>query len=1116
MTPDNILRKTIFSLFFLSGAIGLVYEVVWVRLLAQSFGNTVFAVSTVLAVFMAGLGAGSYVVGKWVDRRQDALRVYGYLELGIGLAALLVLLFLRLLDPLVARAASLLEASFFGQSLLRLGASFLLLFPPTFLMGGTLPVLSKFALRRRESLGWDIGALYSINTLGAVAGAFLSGFFFIDLWGLAQTEVLAVSANLLIGGAALLIARTLPPHSRERGATEPRPRSKRQSPTLAYTPRIVAAVLLAYSISGFAALAGEVIWSRVLVFFLGNSTYAFSTMVATFLAGLAIGSFIGSKLADRVPDPLKTFALLEGILTLLILSTIPILWQGLHAPAIQSALMAPRLPWAAYLGLKFFAAALVLFTPALLFGMVFPLVCKITIVRLEQVGRGVGTIYALNTCGAILGSLLAGFVFIPHLGLQGSLVGMAWLTAALAVLLLLLHPSARPRLRASAVGAALGLAAVTLAIFPVQPAMRSANQTADDRVLFYSEDHTATVVVFQKPSGEKYVSVDGHFIGATEHESDKKQRLLGYLPVMLARTPKSALTIGLGSGITLGALAENPALTSIEAVEIVPSMLAAARFFREEHGAVLSNPKVRVVIGDGINFVRTTRQKFDVISSDAKLNPEYVGNALVYTQEYYEWSRAHLKPGGVFVQWVPLYLPPSIFRTVVRTFCKVFPAADLWFFPQQHAILVGRNEREPFDFGQMSRRLDADGVRQQLARFGLGNAYILASSHVAGREQLEEFAGDGPINAWDHPVIEFRAVREFRRAPRGVAEERNLRQLMALLRPSAGAFSHVDPDSLRSYAQSFRLVLRGLLKTKRPDLLSYGRPDFQEALQQNPNEGRAQDLLAQVGRESRLLQAAASAPTSRGSEALRVASLLYAQGEYAEAEQAARRAVRLEPTQPAGYNILGLALVKRGKRAEALQAFQKAYELDPNDVDITLNLATEYDRQGRLDEALGLFQSALRLDPDSPEIHNNLGIVYAEMGRRQAAIAEYRKSIQLDPTNADAFNNLGIALGMQGAGSQAIEAFKKALELQPGHAGALKNLGVTYLRMKEFSRAAEILQEVVKLGAADADVLTNLGLAYIQTGRPREARRYWEQALSLDPNLEEPRKNLEILKRMGY
>jgi spermidine synthase len=1105
------LRITVFILFFASGATGLVYEVVWVRLLSQTFGNTVFAVSTVLAVFMAGLGAGGYLVGKWIDRRGNFLTVYGYLEIGVGVAALAVLILLRIFDPVITRLASLMGATFFGQSLLRLTAAFLLLFPPTFLMGGTLPVLSKYILRHRQSLGWDIGALYGVNTLGAMTGTFLAGFVLIDLLGLRSTEISAVAANLLIGATALLVSR------RQTGGTLKETRKRNVKPEATapvYGRRVIIAALVAYGLSGFAALAGEVVWSRVLIFFLGNSTYAFSTLLTTFLGALALGSLAGSKIADRTRDPIRMLAAVEGTLAVLILATIPVLWQGLYTSTFRQLLTDPSLPWITYLGIKFLTTAVVLFPPAFLFGMAFPLVCKIALGRLETVGRGVGLIYALNTAGAILGSLLTGFVFVPAFGLQLSLAGAAWVTAGAAVTLVAVHPSAAPRLRNSAAFAAAALIVLSLLLFPLQRTLRSFTQSAGDTVLFYSEDHTATVLVYQKPSGDKFVSVDGHFIGATEHESDKKQRLLGYLPVLLTSDPESALTIGLGSGITLGALAQFPELRSIEAVEIVPSMVTAARFFDQDHGSVLSDPRVEIIVGDGINFVKTTRRRFDVISSDAKLNPEYVGNALVYTKEYYQWSRARLTPGGVFIQWVPLYLPDAIFRTVVRTFTQVFPAVDLWFFPTQHTMLVGRNSEQLFDFAALSRRLAASGVSQNLGRFGLSNPYVLASSHIADRDQLIRYAGEGPINTWDRPVIEFRSIQEFRRSSRGVVEEENLRQLLGMLNEGKHPFSNCDADSLTAYVESFRLVLRGLIKSKRTDLLTYGRGDFESALARNPNDGRAKDLIAQAAAESRLAETATSA--GKGPSPLRLANLLYAEGKYTEAEKAVRTAISANPNQAEAYNTLGLILRRQGKGNAALTAFQKAHNLAPNEVQITLNLATAYESQGRLEEALGMFQKVLQASPENPELHNNAGIVFAKMGRHEEAITEYRRAIQLDPGYADAFNNLGIALGVTGRTDEAIRAFQKALRINPRHVGALKNLGNTYLQTQRFSDAAKALQTVIELDATDVDALTNLGLAYAQTGRLALARECWQKALSLDPSLKEARQNLEILKKMGY
>lgn len=1104
------MRPLIYFLFLLSGATGLVYEVVWTRLLSQVFGNTVFAVSAVLAVFMAGLGSGAYLLGKWLDRRSDHLRMYGLFEIAIGLGALYVLLLVRATDPLLSAVFARLENHFIAGALVRIFAAVVFLFPPTFLMGGTLPALSKFFSRREDSIGGDVGWLYALNTAGAMLGAFAAGYALLAAFGIRATNIGTALLNLLIGAIATGAAQRQPS-----AAPPPQDAARASaSATAAISESRVRLVLLAYALSGFAALAVEVVWSRVLVFFLGNSTYAFSALLTTFLGGSALGSFLGARFADRVNQPFKLFAYIELALAVLITATLPLLWQGFTSKFYREIFTDPAMSWTVYLLMKFLSAALVVAAPAFLFGAVFPLVCRLAIAHLSRVGRGVGTVYFFNTAGAIFGSLMAGFVLIPLIGLQGSLAAIAMLNGAAALLLITGAPVPSARDRNIIGFAVLIVAAVLIAMLPFRLHLTAADRAMvqTERELYYHEDHTATVRVYDK-AADRFVSVDGHFIGATAHESDKKQKLLAHLPLLLRPDATSAITIGLGSGITLGAMAKHQNLAHIEAIEIVPGMLKAARYFDYANDGVLDNPRATVRIGDGIHYLKTTSRKFDLIVSDAKLNPEFVGNALVYTKEYYAWSRDKLTADGIFCQWIPLYLPESTLKMVFRTLCAAFPVVDLWFFPQQHFIVMGRKQNSPFDLQQMAAGVQRS-VRADLEKFHLTSPYALASSHVAGRDELLRFAGDGPVNTYNHTFLEFQAVRAFKQAPRAEVESRNLRRLLALAGAEVKGFTNAAADSMQTFRESFRIVLRGLMQAKNADLLSAGEAQFRQALAHAPGDGRAVDLLQQANRERSGLLAQSSS-IDAAAAALKLARFAYEQGRYADALVQVRAAVQSQPSAGA-FNLTGLILQKQGKVEEAIQAFRQAYRRNANDVDIVLNLATALEQAGQFDQALSYFKEAAALQPEDPDLHNNLGVAYARQGKPALALQEYRRALQLDPQMADAYNNMGIALGMQRDFPAAIRAFEKATSLDPAHFDALKNLGNTYLQIEKFDQAAYAYEKALQLSEQDAELWLNLGMAHVRMGYPQKARACWERALALNPALTEARKNLQVLRRMGY
>ncbi|MFQ5852606.1 MAG: fused MFS/spermidine synthase, partial [Candidatus Binatia bacterium] len=306
------IRATVAVFFFLSGAAGLIYEIVWMRQLTLLFGSTIFAVSAVLTAFMGGLALGSFLFGRLAGRLARPLLTYGLLEVGIGLYALLLPVILEVLNPFYRLIAQDFSPSFYIFSLLRFSLATGILLIPTTLMGGTLPVVSQWYTQRGNGIGFAVGRLYAFNTLGAVVGAVGAGFFLLPWWGMEQTTYIAVLLNLTIGIPLIGLFKK---SGDEKGTTEIVNRvdalsSGTSSPQPAPTGAFLL-VLAAYGLSGLAAMAYEVAWTRMLVLILGSSTYAFTLMLATFLIGLALGSYMISRVTDRLRSPLAIFGLLE-------------------------------------------------------------------------------------------------------------------------------------------------------------------------------------------------------------------------------------------------------------------------------------------------------------------------------------------------------------------------------------------------------------------------------------------------------------------------------------------------------------------------------------------------------------------------------------------------------------------------------------------------------------------------------------------------------------------------------------------------------------------------------------------------------------------------------------
>src|SRR3989449_8496237 len=560
----RIWRRVVLALCFLSGISGLVYEVVWARMLHLLFGDTVLAVSTVLASFMAGLALGSFWIGRFIDRRRRVLAVYAGLEVGIGLSALLFPVVLQALTPLYVWLHQSLSSSFWLFSLVRFLLAFCLLCVPTALMGATLPVLSRYLVQSSATLGWNVGALYALNTGGAVLGCFMAGYMLIGALGLSRTVWIGAALNIAIALVVWVGQRWIaPPNAREAPSLSPRD----TAPAIAlYDDRIVHRVLWSFALAGCAALSYEVIWTRALTFFVGNSTYAFSAMLTTFLCGLALGSVLAARVSDRSGNVLALLGALQvgigiyGILTIAILGR---LFYGLDAwwEGFSNAY------WGAPLGLTFLKTFVVILPPTLCMGATFPLVSKIVTHGPQLVGRGVGSAYACNTLGAIVGAWVSGFVAIPLLGIHHSLALTALLSMGTGGVLLASRSTSL--LRQGALSAA-ALSCV-IAVMGAAPTLRFSDIAGEPEkeVQHYEEDVAGVVKVTTDVYDRRLLSINGWSVAGTGspnpdvtlvNDYPEVQKMLAHLPMLLHPAPRRVLVIGFGAGGTAWALTRYAAL----------------------------------------------------------------------------------------------------------------------------------------------------------------------------------------------------------------------------------------------------------------------------------------------------------------------------------------------------------------------------------------------------------------------------------------------------------------------------------------------------------------------------------------------------------------------------
>ena len=777
----------ILSLFFLSGVASLGLEIVFRRELALYVGSEVAATSLTLATFLGGLAVGAALFGRVADRPGRPLRLYAMLELGVGVTGVLAVTALTqgrelLLAPVRAAGSGL------SGSLVAAAIAAALLLPPTILMGGTLPALTRYALRGGGRLLGPLALLYGANTLGAALGAALAGFFLFEAIGVSATGWLSASLALLVGALALALdARSgvrLPA-----AATEILERRSANG----------AIVVAIAAVGGAAALGYEVVWTRLLVLPLRSYAYSFSLMLSLFLLGLVLGALTLARFEGRIHDALKALAVVQLASGAFVAASVVWLPKLLTAPSEGGGFAA--LLWSGLL-----RAGPVVLPPTVLCGMALPLAIRAFSGAKGGAGNAVGTVYAANTVGAIAGALVSGLVLLPALGASRSLALLATLGASAGAIAALV---AWGRTVQGWTAVAIVAASALVILVPPRPYIEAFSRTgrgpgSAGETLFYREGATDTVAVVRREYGfrdpdAKSVLVNGIAMTATVKPVWRYMAAEGHLPALFAPVPTRGLVICVGTGITLGALASHESVNAIDAVDLSESVLAALPVFDRENRAAYRDPKVRILNADGRHVLERSDQRYGLITLEPP-PPIVAGSVHLYTFDFYRLCRARLDTGGVVAQWLPLHAQSlASAKATARTFLDAFPYVQLWLPSIRDAVLIG---------SEQPLRLNLENVRAAYAspatRASLDAAYFetpeaLLGTYLLDRAGVARWSAGADLITDDRPSIEF-----FRRYGRTMSDG----EIATLLQPPLGDIGELlgnDADpALRSAVESER------------------------------------------------------------------------------------------------------------------------------------------------------------------------------------------------------------------------------------------------------------------------------------------------------------------------
>ncbi len=767
MSTHPFLRLAVYTLFFVSGLTGLVYEVTWTRILTTVFGSTTYAVTSVLSAFMGGLAVGSFFIGRYIERRRNPIVVYAVLEIGIGITALLIPTVFKVLDTVYPFIYAYTTHSVWALVPIKVVLSLLVLFVPTFLMGGTLPVLCKLFIHRPQESGKEVGILYAINTIGATVGAFVAGFFLIELLGILKTIQVAAGVNILLGVAFLILNLFSKDMMAERETATPDEEDSRGIDTI--SPSYSVLILVGFFLAGFVSLSYEVLWTRLLVFKLKMTIYAFSIMLTTFLLGIGIGSMAVAIIEKYhlIRNHARAFGVVESLIGILGLVTI-VLFSRIDSIHLFDTVgfFKSSLSWHRLVFTEILLAGMIMIVPTILMGMTLPLVSRIFTRDIRIVGKTIGGIYAVNTVGCILGSSVTGFVLVTVLGTQHSIILISLIALAVGTVIVLMN---RRELRESQrfgrssviFSGIMWTAAVAVIVWlPKDILFRYYNIFEeqffkDTKILYANEGIECITTVHQYPDGFRGLSTSSVNIAGTHYTHRTTQKLQAHVPMLLHPDPKEVLQVGFGSGET-SHIVTTYDIERLDLVEISREVIdTATRYFGEINHDVAQHPRFHPIIMDGANYVHLTGKKYDLILNDASW-PGYTGCSALYSKDYFENAKKLLKPGGMMTSWFPI-MEGDDFKILLKTFHSVFPYVSVWLamtHVNKHALVAGSLHKPEIDAKQFLRRF-VRYARDDLRVVDLDNPVFFLDAYQVDETALGDVLDSVPLHTRDHPILEF-------------------------------------------------------------------------------------------------------------------------------------------------------------------------------------------------------------------------------------------------------------------------------------------------------------------------------------------------------------------------
>jgi spermidine synthase len=792
-SPESQYYHLLLMLFVASGCSALIYEIVWFQMLQLVIGLSALSLGVLLGTYMGGMFLGSILLTRLIPTKVHPLRVYALLELGIGVTGILLLFAMPWIDQVYINSVG----HGLAGILLRCAVCAAGLLPPTLLMGATLPAMARWVERTPWGVSW-LGFFYSGNIAGAVCGCLLAGYYLLRVFDIAVATYLAAAINFGVAAIGIWLALKTP----YRGGG-PAPVEKETS---VRAPGFQL-VYLAIALSGLTALGAEVVWTRLLSLILGGTVYTFAIILAVFLTGLGIGSSGGAFLVRRTGRPRAMLGLCQLLLTgAMAWAAFAITKTFLLVPADPAGL--PSTLWASF-QIDLLRSLLAILPAAILWGASFPLALASVASPGREPGRLVGEVYASNTFGSIVGAIGFSLFAVPRMGTQQAqqlMVGLAGV-AALALLVSRREPGTPPVAGKSYRGLRLGLACATFGItlllawsIPATPwgmaaygrkiplwtdrlapgitaekDIPTAKGKRDLFCTFFREGMSESVAVTMRKDGVRSFHASGKAQASSDPADMRLQRMLGHLSALTVDNPRSVLVVACGAGVTAGTYVLYPSVKRIvicELEKLVPQFVAP-QFKRENYG-VVSDPRTEVIIDDGRHFVRSSQEKFDIITTDP-VDPWMKGSAALYTEEYFTSCRKHLNPGGVMTLWVPFYgNSTEAVKSLIAAFFKAFPEGIIWSNEKSgegyDAVLFGQAGPVQINVDKVQQLLNDPAylpVTRSLGEVGFHSAIELFSTFAGYGPLMQTWLADAQVNIDTNLRLQYLAGQSLDYAMQG-------------------------------------------------------------------------------------------------------------------------------------------------------------------------------------------------------------------------------------------------------------------------------------------------------------------------------------------------------------